>query len=76
MQSVRARQVLLGFVNFYCLFIMNYAKVSMPNSDLIQKAENSGTSEHVKKEWTPDAEIAFRNVKNAFTNSPILRHFN
>jgi hypothetical protein len=67
--------VLLGFTNFYRRFIRKYAMVTTPISDLLKKAENPRTSEQVKWEWTRDAELAFRKLKRAFTNAPILNHF-
>lgn len=56
-------QVLHGFTNFYWEFTKKYAKVTMPISDLLKKAENSGTTEQIKWEWTWDAELMFRKFK-------------
>jgi len=44
-------------------------------SDLLKKAEISRTPKQLKWEWTRDAELAFRKLKRAFTNAPILNHF-
>jgi len=74
-ESVRDVQVLLGFTNFYRRFLRKYAKVTTPISDLLKKAENSRTSKQVKWEWTRIAELAFRKLKRAFTDPPILNHF-
>jgi len=74
-ESVRDVQVLLGFTNFYRRFIRKYAKVTTPISDLLQKAEITRTSKQLKWEWTRDAELAFRKLKRAFTDAPILNHF-
>jgi hypothetical protein len=73
--SVREVQVLLGFTNFYRRFIRKYAKVTTPISDLLKKAENPRMCKQVKWEWTRGAEIAFRKLKRAFTDAPILNHF-
>jgi len=74
-ESVRDVPVLLGFTNFYRRFIRKYAKVTTPISDLQKKEENSRTSKLVKWEWTQDAELAFLKLKRAFTDAPILNHF-
>jgi hypothetical protein len=62
-------QVLIGFTNFYRRFVKKYAKVTAPISDLLKK-EASG-----KWEWTQHAEIALQKLKRAFTEAPILQHF-
>jgi hypothetical protein len=69
-KSIRDVQVLLGFLNFYRRFIRKYAKVAAPISNLLQM--RSGSS---RWEWTRDAELAFRKLKRAFTEAPILQHF-
>ena len=68
-------QVLLGFTNLYQWFIWKYAMVITLISDLLQKAQNCRKSKQVKWEWTGDAEPAFRKLKLAFTDAPILKHF-
>jgi hypothetical protein len=54
---------------------MQYGMVTTPISDLLKKAETSSTPKQRKWEWTPDAELAFRKLKTAFTDAPILNHF-
>jgi hypothetical protein len=68
--SVREVQVLLCIANFSRRFIRKYAKVTAPISNLL-KTKGSGNWE-----WTRDAELAFRKLKKACTEAPILRHFN
>jgi hypothetical protein len=70
LESFRDVQVLFGFANFYRTFIHKYAKVTAPISNLAK------TQSTWKWEWTPDAELAFRKLKKAFTEAPILQHFN
>jgi len=70
MESVRDVQVLLGFANFYTLFIRKYAKVTSPISNMLK------THGLQRWEWARDAELAFRRLKMAFTEAPILKHFN
>ena len=80
--------MLLGFTNFYRRFIRNYAKVTLPLTELLKKADKAGKppegrprrekSEYrgkVKWEWTRQAELAFRKLKRTFTKAPILHHF-
>jgi hypothetical protein len=74
-EYVRDVQVLLRFTNFYRRFIRKYAKVTMPISDLLKKAENPRKSKQVKWEWTWDVELAFWKFKRSFTDAPILNHF-
>ena len=74
-ESIRDVQVLLGFTNFYRRFIRKCAKVTTLISDLLKKAENPRTSKQVKWEWTRDAKLAFWKLKRAFTDAPILNHF-
>jgi hypothetical protein len=69
-ESVRHVQVLLGFTNFYRRFIRKYAQVTAPISNLLK------TMGSQKWEWNWDAELAFRKLKKAFTEAPILQHFN
>jgi hypothetical protein len=69
-EPVRDVQVLLGFTSFYWRFIRKYAKVTAPISNLLK------TQGSRKWEWTRDAELAFRILKKAFTEAPILQHFN
>jgi len=82
-------QVLLGFGNFYRRFIRKYAKVRLPLTELWKSRAPGGKkssrfSEEAttrsqpitqKWEWTREAELAFRKLKRAFTEAPILQHF-
>jgi hypothetical protein len=69
-ESVQDVQVLLGFTHRYWRFIRKYAKVTAPISNLLK------TQGSRKWEWNRDAEHAFWKLKNAFTEAPILQHFN
>jgi len=77
-KSMRDVQVLLGFPNFYRRFIRQYAKVTIPLTELLKKSETfrgkkSGGS--AKWEWTREAELAFRKLTRTFTEALILQHF-
>jgi hypothetical protein len=81
-------QVLLRFTNFYRRLIRKYAKVTLPLTELLKKADKAGEplegrprrqkSENrgkVKWEWMWQAELALRKLKRTFTEAPILQHF-
>jgi hypothetical protein len=82
-KSVRDVQVLLGFANFYRRFIRKYAKVTFPQTEVLKRGGTADTTKHSQKsnkprykwEWTRDAELAFRKLKKAITDAPILQHF-
>jgi hypothetical protein len=74
-ESVWHVQVLVRFTNFYRWFIRKFAKITTPISDLLKKAVTSRTPKQLTWEWTRDAELAFRKLKWAFTDDPILNHF-
>ena len=67
-ESVRDVQVLLGFANFYRRFIRKYAKVKAHITNLLK------TQGSRKWDWTKGAKVAFRKLKTAFAESPILQH--
>jgi hypothetical protein len=69
-KSVKDVQVLMGFTNFYRRFVKKYAKVTAPITDLLKKPDGSA-----KWEWTREADAAFQKLKRAFTEAPILQHF-
>ena len=65
--TVKFVQEFLGFANFYRRFIKGYSKVVQPLTALTKKDSS--------KEWTSECQKAFKNLKDAFTTAPILRHF-
>ena len=86
-KSIGDVQVLLGFTKFYRRFIRKYAKVTLPLTELLKKADTAGQppkgrprcqkSEYcgkVKWEWTRQGELAFRKLHRTFTEAPILQH--
>jgi len=66
-RQVKDVQFFLGFANFYRRFINNYAEVTLPLTRLTQKNE--------PWTWTIDCQVAFDNLKEAFTTAPILGHW-
>jgi len=62
--KVKQVQVFLGFANFYCRFIKNFAKISKLLSDL---TKNSIWT------WSKEQHNTFEVLKKAFTMAPVLR---
>ena len=63
--KVKQVQAFLGFANFYCRFIDNFAKMSKPLSDLTKK--------NCTWNWGIEQQNAFEALKKAFTTAPVLR---
>ena len=63
--KVKQVQTFLGFANFYCRFIENFAKMLKPLSNLTKK-DSTWT-------WGVDQQDAFEVLKKAFTTAPVLR---
>ena len=55
----------LGFVNFYCRFIENFAKMSKPLCNLTKK--------NITWTWGVEQQNTFEVLKKAFTTAPVLR---
>ena len=64
-KTVKEVQQFLGFANFYRRFIRGFSSVAAPISALTKK-------EAAPFEWTPDADQAFRRLKERFSSAPIL----
>ena len=60
-------QSFMGFANFYRRLIKGYSKIAKPLTDLTKKG--------IKWTWTPSCQDAFDKLKEMFTTSPILTHF-
>ena len=63
--KVKQVQPFLGFANFYCRFIENFAKISKPLSDLTKK--------NITWTWGVEQQNAFETLKKTFTIAPVLR---
>ena len=68
LRRVKDVQSFLGFANFYRCFIDNFTKITSLLTCLTWK--NKPWS------WTTDCQVAFDNIKEAFTIAPILGHWN
>ena len=66
-ENVKDVQSFLGFANFYSRFILNYSKVVAPMTRL--------TGKSVPWQWETEQRAAFKTLKDAFTSTPILPHF-
>ncbi|KAI1003081.1 hypothetical protein K3495_g5122 [Podosphaera aphanis] len=66
-KSVKDIQAFLGFANFYRRFIRGFSRVAAPLTNLTKK--------DTPWLWSSDCSKAFQELKSAFTQSPILKHF-
>src|SRR6266481_6457827 len=66
--NVKQIQSFIGFANFYRHFIVNFSKTVTPLTQLIQK--------EAPWIWGPEQLAAFDTLKLAFTQAPVLSHFN
>jgi hypothetical protein len=71
--SVREVQTFLGFANFYRRFIRFYSKIVHALTSLTKG--NKKGKQPVPINWGDAQEQAFRKIKAAFTEAPILRHY-
>ena len=72
-KSVQDIQVFIGFANFYRRFIQGFSRIAAPLTSML-KATSVAL---VKKAsfLTPEAKLAFTQLWQAFTEAPILHHF-
>jgi len=66
--NLKAVQAFLGFANFYRRFIVGFSDIIIPLIRLTRK--------DTLFTWGPDHTQAFETLKTAFTQAPILAHFN
>ena len=66
-KNLKELQTFLGFANFYRTFVENYSKVIQPLTALLKK--------NAEYRWGSEAEKAFQNLKDRFTSTPTLGHF-
>ncbi len=60
-------RIFLGLTGYYRKFIMNYASVSAPLSDLVRKNRPN------KVQWSPECQEAFVTLKSLLCTDPVLR---
>src|SRR5882724_6885437 len=66
--NLKAVQAFLGFANFYHQVIVGFSDIIIPLICL--------TCKDILFTWGPDHTKAFKTLKTAFTQAPILVHFN
>ncbi len=66
-QSIKELQRFLGFANFYRRFIKNFSLLSAPLTSMLRRKPKSLS-------WNPEAQVAFKRLKDTFCTAPILTH--
>src|SRR5882724_7918283 len=66
--NLKAVQAFLGFTNFYRCFIVGFSDIVIPLIHLTHK--------DTPFSWGSDQTKVFETLKTAFTQAPILAHFN
>lgn len=71
-RCVKDVQAFLGFANFYRRFVHGYSKIAAPLSNLTRAEQKSFVFP-----WALDSpkQMAFEELKGAFTSAPVLAHF-
>ena len=62
----------LGFTNYYRKFVYKYAQKAKPLNKLI--SGDNAKKKHRKVEWTDECQEAFKKLKDACTDTPILAY--
>lgn len=68
-------QVFLGFCNYYRRFIRRYSHISRPITSLLKGSKNGRKTGDFSQEWKEKQQNAFLELLDAFTRTPILRHY-
>jgi hypothetical protein len=66
-KNVKQIQSFLGFANFYQCFIFSYSDIVIPLTRLTHKG--------ISWDWSNKCDAAFRQLKQAFTEAPVLTHW-
>ena len=81
-KSIRNIQVFLRFANFYQRFIQGFSKIVTPLTSILKITTSSSSDvEKTPKApgnpnfLTPEAKLAFSQLRQAFTEAPILHYF-
>ena len=70
-KTQRDIQVFIGFANYYRQFIRNFSRIAAPLTRILKGGRIAGPLR-----LTKDAVQAFEQLKDAFLNGTVLRHFN
>jgi hypothetical protein len=81
-RTVREIRVFIGFMNYYRRFIAGFSRIALPLTKLTQKGPNAARGGHAQRKEESqtiplgaDGNQAFKQLKNAFLQVPILAHF-
>ena len=79
-RTLKDVQSFLGFANFYRQFILRYSKVAAPLTNMTRGLAGATTTDtaNVPKpqfNWTSECQESFDALKKAFTEDPILGHY-
>ena len=75
-KSIRHIQVFLGFANFYRRFIRGFSKIATPLISMLKITAGTPPRAIDNSHFlTPETELAFSRLKQAFTDASILHHF-
>jgi len=72
-QTHKDIQVFIGFTNFYRRFIHQYSKITAPITSLLKGSKDGSKTGPL--DWSDEANQAFSKLKTAFTQAPVLAHF-
>ena len=67
----------LGFANFYQYFIQGFSKIATPLTSILKTTSDETPLKAADNSsfLTLEAKLAFSRLRKAFTESPILHHF-
>ena len=75
-KSIRDIQVFLGFANFYRRFIQGFSKIAAPLTSMLKTTAGTPPRAADNSSFlTTEAKLAFLRLRQAFTEAPILHHF-
>ena len=75
-KSIRDIQMFLGFPNFYRRFIEGFSKIAAPLTSILTTMAGSLPREVENSSFlTSETKLAFLRLRQAFTEAPILHHF-
>ena len=77
-KSIRDIQVFLGFINFYQRFIQGFSKIVAPLTSMLKTTSDRTPPKAADNSsfLTPEAKLAFSQLRQTFIEAPILHHFN